>query len=53
MKRLGKELDVDLPITEAVYDVCYGKQPKELGDGRKLCMNMIAELFSRDTKYEF
>ena len=53
MRRLGKELEVELPITEAVYDVCYGKQPKELGDGRKLCMNMIAELFSRDTKFEF
>ena len=52
MKKLGNELGVELPITEAVYDVCFAA-PQEGEDSRKLCMDRIAQLFSRDTKFEF
>lgn len=48
MKKLGEKYGVELPITEAVYDVCF--QEKQL-DGS--CMDIILKLFSRDTKFEF
>ena len=52
MKALGEKYGVDLPITCAVYDICYG----ELKQGetyRKLCEKMLSKLFARDPKSEF
>ena len=48
MKKLGEKYGVELPITEAVYDVCFHDQP--MGGS---CMDIILKLFSRDTKFEF
>ena len=47
MKLLGEKYGVELPITEAVYNVCY----KE-GDDAELCKQEIAKLFQRSTKAE-
>ena len=53
MKRLGEKYGVELPITEAVYDVCFSKEP-HTGEGwKKMCMDRISVLFSRETKFEF
>ncbi len=52
MKALGEKYGVDLPITCAVYDICYG----ELKQGetyRELCEQMLSKLFARDPKSEF
>ncbi len=51
MKKLGEKYGVDLPITCAVYELCYGE---ELGmTCRERAEKMLAKLFSRDTKSEF
>ncbi len=47
MKLLGEKYHVELPITEAVYDVCYGK-----GDDAARCKEAIGKLFRRSTKAE-
>ncbi len=51
MKKLGEKYGVDLPITCAVYELCYGE------DGgvpcRERAEKMLSKLFSRDTKSEF
>lgn len=47
MKLLGEKYGVDLPITEAVYAVCYG----EGGDVAR-CKEEIGKLFRRSTKAE-
>lgn len=47
MKLLGEKYGVDLPITQAVYDVCYGK-----GDDAARCKEAIGMLFRRTTKAE-
>lgn len=51
MKALGEKYNVDLPITCAVYEICYGE------DGglpaRERCEKVLAKLFARDTKSEF
>ncbi len=44
---LGKKYNVELPITEAVYNVCYGS-----GDDEKRCREEIGRLFARSTKDE-
>ena len=44
---LGKKCGVELPITEAVYNVCYGK-----GDDAERCKREIQKLFSRSLKME-
>ena len=52
MKALGEKYGVDLPITCAVYDICYG----ELKQGETydaLCEKMLSKLFARDPKSEF
>ena len=41
---------VDLPITCAVYDLCYGESEE---DCRGRCLKLLAKLFARDTKSEF
>ena len=50
MKALGEKYGVDLPITLAVYELCYGS-----GDGsyRARCLELLAKMFERDTKSEF
>ncbi len=53
MKKLGEQKGVELPITEAVYDVCFSDQPQTGEEWKKLCMSRISQLFSRDTKFEF
>ncbi len=47
MKCLGERYGVDLPITEAVYRVCYLK-----GDDERSCREEISRLFARSTKTE-
>ena len=47
MKLLGEKYGVDLPITEAVYAVCYGE-----GDDVARCKEEIGKLFRRSTKAE-
>lgn len=47
MKLLGEKYGVDLPITKAVYAVCYGE-----GDDVARCKEEIGKLFRRSTKAE-
>ncbi|MDE7295891.1 MAG: glycerol-3-phosphate dehydrogenase, partial [Clostridia bacterium] len=47
MRLLGKQYGVELPITEAVYNVCYGG-----GDDALRCRQEIGKLFSRSMKAE-
>ena len=47
MKLLGEKYGVDLPITKAVYAVCYGS-----GDDAARCKEEIGKLFQRSTKAE-
>ncbi|HIY99663.1 MAG TPA: glycerol-3-phosphate dehydrogenase [Firmicutes bacterium] len=47
MKLLGEKYGVDLPITKAVYAVCYGS-----GDDAARCKEEIGKLFRRSTKAE-
>ena len=53
MKKLGEKLGVELPITDAVYDICFTDSPLRNADGKNLSMDIIMRLFSRDTKFEF
>jgi glycerol-3-phosphate dehydrogenase (NAD(P)+) len=50
MMALGKKYGVELPITEAVYEVCYGEgdMPYE-----ERCKKAMAKFFIRETKTEF
>lgn len=50
MKKLGETYGVDLPITLAVYELCYGE---EEGDCKARCTRILSKLFARDTKSEF
>lgn len=47
MRFLGQKYGVDLPITEAVYSVCYGGE-----EDAERCRAAIAKLFARSTKTE-
>ncbi len=51
MKKLGERYGVEMPLTEAVYELCYG----DLGGRthREVCDLLIQKLFSRETKTEF
>ncbi len=51
MKKLGEKYGVDLPITCAVYELCYGEALDMTC--RERAEKMLAKLFSRDTKSEF
>ena len=51
MKKLGEQYGVDLPLTQAVYEICYGANEGETP--RQTCERILAKLFSRDTKSEF
>ena len=51
MKKLGEKYGVDLPITNAVYEICYGEE-----DGlscRERCQRVLSQMFARDMKSEF
>ncbi len=51
MKKLGEKYGVDLPITNAVYEICYGAE-----DGlscRERCQKVLSQMFARDMKSEF
>ncbi len=50
MKALGEKYGVDLPLTCAVYEVCYGDG---VDDYRQRCLELIPRLMSRETKTEF
>ena len=50
MKALGEKYGVDLPLTNAVYEVCYGESELSY---RERCEKMLAKMFARDTKSEF
>lgn len=52
MKKLGEEYGVDLPITNAVYEVCYGES-KDGETCRQRCEKILAKMFARDPKEEF
>lgn len=50
MKKLGEIYGVELPITQAVYELCYeneGENCKEQG------LKILSKLFARETKAEF
>ena len=47
MRYLGQKYGVELPITEAVYNVCYGA-----GDDISRCREEIGKLFERSLKAE-
>ncbi|MBQ9081300.1 MAG: NAD(P)-binding domain-containing protein [Clostridia bacterium] len=49
MKALGEKYGVDLPLTGAVYEVCYG----EVENHKQKCLDLIPRLMSRLTKTEF
>ncbi len=51
MKKLGEKYGVDLPLTEAVYEICYGANENETP--KQTCERILSKLFSRDTKSEF
>ena len=52
MKKLGEKYGVDLPITNAVYEICYAEETDGL-TCRQRCEQMLSKLFARDTKSEF
>ena len=50
MKALGERYGVELPITCAVYEICYGESELPY---RERCLKGLEKLFARDTKSEF
>ncbi len=50
MKALGEKYGVDLPITCAVYELCYHEGGENY---RAHCEALLAKLFARETKTEF
>lgn len=50
MKALAEKYEVDLPITSAVYELCYQESDEPY---RKRCEKMLSKMFSRDMKSEF
>ncbi len=50
MKALGEKYGVELPITCAVYEICYGESELPY---RQRCLKGLEKLFARDTKSEF
>jgi glycerol-3-phosphate dehydrogenase (NAD(P)+) len=49
MKMLSEKYGVEMPLTNAVYELCYGVE----GNYRQRCDELIRKLFSRETKAEF
>ncbi len=52
IKFLGEKNNVDLPITNAVYELCFNNKNDD-GTGNKAYMDKILQLLARDTKFEF
>ncbi len=50
MKKLGEQYHVELPLTNAVYELCYTESEEGY---RKRCNDLLSKLFARDTKSEF
>ena len=50
MKALGEKYGVDLPLTCAVYELCYGESEENY---RVRCEKLLGKMFARDTKSEF
>lgn len=50
MKKLGEIYQVELPITLAVYEVCYGEGEESC---KERVQRLMTKLFERDTKAEF
>ena len=50
MKALGEKYGVELPITCAVYELCYTESEEGY---RKHCEQLLGKMFARDTKSEF
>ena len=53
MKELGDKYNLELPITNAVYEACFESHAFESGNGAENCMKIILKLFERETKSEF
>ena len=51
LKVLGEKYKVDLPITNAVYEICYEKREDE--SGKEKGLQILERLFSREVKSEF
>jgi glycerol-3-phosphate dehydrogenase (NAD(P)+) len=49
-KALADKYNVDLPLTCAVYELCYAESEEGY---RERCEKMLSKLFARDTKSEF
>ena len=50
MKKLGEIYNVELPITNAVYEMCYGEGVE---DYKERANRLMVKLFERDIKTEF
>ena len=50
MKKLGEKYGVELPLTNAVYQLCYAEED---GSCRQRCDKLMQQLFARETKTEF
>ena len=50
MKKLGEKYGVELPITNAVYEICYGDDGLSC---RERCQKVLEKMFARDMKSEF
>lgn len=50
MKALGEKYGVELPLTEAVYEICYTESEENY---RVRCDKMMSKLFARATTGEF
>ncbi len=50
MKALGEKYGVELPITNAVYELCYNVEDT---DYRAHCAALLSKMFARETKSEF
>ncbi len=53
MKMLGEKYGIEMPITDAVYEVCFRSRVFDTGNGAENCMRIILKLFERQTKSEF
>ena len=50
MKALAEKYGVDLPLTSAVYELCYSESDEPY---RVRCEKLLSKMFARDTKSEF
>ena len=50
MKALAEKYNVELPLTFAVYELCYNESEEPY---RTRCEKLLSKMFARDTKSEF